>query len=219
MQNEKPHIRYSTPWSRANQSMNSRKIENAVKKLSSFFNEFTDVSISKPNAISFTIAKPFYEYEDTSPLIQIRRELETEFNTKSINKPVGTMMETGEAVEMSLGEFELSIDETDKLIEFMVSKQPFTKYSIESPSLVLSYSFNLIENGNKVGSGSFLIWLQQNSKITANMTFDYETPSREFWNFIKRVEKHTPFKLDYKYLRHATLKKDNSDFKLNKIKQ
>ncbi len=219
MNDKSPHIRYNTPWARTTQSMNTRKIENAVKKLSTFLEKFTDTDIYSPESVSFSIQKPFYGHEDITPLLKIKDDLLKNFNPISKNLPTGSLFGTEQKIEMSLGEYDFETRDTEKLIEFMIANQPFQKYSIETPSLVLSYTFKLFnpDNQSVVGKGRFLVWIKQNSKINANLWFDYRTPNEKFWKYIGQIQKQVPFKFDHANLRHATPKRDGSDFKLNKL--
>ncbi|RCH56229.1 hypothetical protein DJ568_05710 [Mucilaginibacter hurinus] len=179
-------ILYSLPNARVTQALLGGKIEIVWEKLKLFFLNCTDADIDHPQTITLTlISADKYNYEQinfTNSLLQDATQLFGQGSTS----PVGYHYPSGIPIQQTKTEWELTSNDLDKVLNYMIMGQPWPKHEFEPAQLFLAYDFRLRqvsatkELPNQLFTSQVCIWLSRTKSISPTLWFPFEEANNDF---------------------------------------
>jgi hypothetical protein len=220
---DRPFIFYSLPKSRTTQQLiNGRKIEKTWDNISSFLNNCTTARPDNPTSISLTAYTAYNG--DANP--EIANKIIA--NTKSIfgtgqTDPIAYSYPSGVPDQQTKTEWRLATNDLQRAVEYLINGQPWHKFTFGPIELIISYDFKLIhpdtkeELPNQDLSSRIIVWLSRSCVCSPDLCFPFDKADKEFYNYLKDIDRFLPFKLEEKYLRLGRPKKNNSGHVFTKI--
>jgi hypothetical protein len=110
-----------------------------------------------------------------------------------------------------------------KAVDYLINGQPWAKFTFGPVELIISYDFKLlapttkVELPNQEQSSRLMIWLSRNCCCSPDLSFPFGTATKDFSNYLNKIEPHLPFKLEHKYLRTARPNKNGTAYVYSKL--
>jgi hypothetical protein len=212
----RPFILYTLPKSRTTQAfLQGNKIERIWENLASFLTNCTTTTINDATKITLSAYTAYKEDKHPDVADKILSDTLAIFGK-------GQTRSTGDGYP---DEITWKIEQQDlfKAVGYLQKGQPWPKFSFGPVELLIIYDFKLIdpftkkELPNQENTSDILIWLSKNCCCSTNFWFPFTEPTKDFTDYLYRIEKYLPFILERKYLKIGRPNKTRTAHILTKL--
>lgn len=219
---QRPFIFYSLPKSRTTQRLTGGKIEKVWAGVTSFLTNYTTASVHKPTSIDLTAYSAWQGDEHPELADKIIADTKDVFGQPK-TEPVSYHYPSGIPDTQTKNEWCLDKSNLRKAVDYLINGQPWAKFTFGPVELIISYDFKLVapttkvELPNQEQSLRLMIWLSRNCCCSPDLSFPFDTATKDFNNYLNKIEPHLPFKLEHKYLRIARQNKNGTAYIYSKL--
>jgi len=196
----RPFILYVLTKSRTSQAfLQGNKIERIWEEITLFLNNCTTTTIEQASRITLSAYTAYSK--DKQPEIADKILLQTK---KIFGEGETSLIQIGYPEETR---WKIEKSDLPKAIEYLSKGQPWPTFSFRPVELYIVYNFKLTDPLTKVelphqeNISSMSIYLSKRCCCITDLWFPFSEANKDFYEFINRIERYLPFKLERKYLK------------------
>lgn len=221
---QRPFIFYSLPKSRTTQRLTGGKIEKVWAGVTSFLTNCTTVSIDEPSSVCLIAYSAWKDDEHPEVADKIIADTKVVFGQPK-TEPVTFHYPSGVPDTQTKNEWRLDKTDLQKTVDYLISGQPWAKFTFGPVELIVSYDFKLVNPTTKVElpnqeqNSRLMVWLSRSCCCSPDLCFPFDTATKDFNDYLNKIETYLPFKLEHKYLRLARPHKNGTAYIYSKLSQ
>ncbi len=218
---QRPFIFYSLPKSRTTQRLIGGKIGKVWSGVTAFLTNCTTASVNEPTSVDLTAYSAWLGDEHPEVADKIIAATKVVFGQPKTD-PVSFHYPSGVPATQTKNEWRLDKTSLQKAVDFF-NGQPWARFTFGPVELIVSYDFKLIdpttklELPNQEQNSQLMIWLSRSCCCSPDLCFPFDTATKDFSDYLSKVETHLPFKLEHKYLRLGRPNKNGTAYIYSKL--
>ena len=220
---DKPFIFYSLPKSRTTQRLTGGKIEKVWAGLTNFLTNCTTVSVDEPTSIQLTAYSAYKDDEHPELADKVIADARIVFGEPK-TAPLSYHYPNGVPETQIKNERKLDKSNLSKVLNYLITGQPWPKFTFGPVELIVSYDFKLIDPITKIelpsqqNKSSIVVWLSRSCSCSPDLYIPFDKADQNLKDYLNKIDAYLPFKLEEKFLRLGRPNKNGTQYTFTKLK-